>query len=135
MVVRLKAQVVARDAALAETRNVAAVREQKLGTQLRRSGAELVKMTQNLNSIKNSKSWRILSAALHPARTVRSLIGSMSLKKRPDRALIIASGFFDRDWYLAQYPDVKKDRADPALHYLLFGAFEGHNPLMRSTMT
>jgi hypothetical protein len=41
---------------------------------------------------------------------------------------IRASGAFDRDWYLARYPDVSKAGIDPLRHYLSFGAAEGRDP-------
>jgi len=31
-------------------------------------------------------------------------------------------------WYYHQYPDVANIGADPAEHYLLYGAAEGRNP-------
>src|SRR5256714_15318420 len=39
--------------------------------------------------------------------------------------LIERSGWFDRNWYLASYPDVA---GDPLHHYFAFGAKEGRNP-------
>lgn len=40
------------------------------------------------------------------------------------------SELFDAGWYLEKYPDLKdSDYAeDPAMHYLLFGGFEGRHP-------
>lgn len=38
------------------------------------------------------------------------------------------SELFDRDWYLAEYPDVANSGMDPAEHYLLFGVHEGRDP-------
>jgi Methyltransferase domain len=46
----------------------------------------------------------------------------------PDAALLAASEFFDRDWYLKTYPDVKAAGVDPVTHYLLSGAGEGRDP-------
>lgn len=45
-----------------------------------------------------------------------------------EQALITASGLFDRDWYLEQYPDVAAAKVDPVGHYLKSGAGEGRNP-------
>ncbi len=45
-----------------------------------------------------------------------------------DTRLVASSEFFDKDWYLAHYPDVSKAKTDPALHYLLYGAYEGRDP-------
>jgi hypothetical protein len=50
---------------------------------------------------------------------------------RPEKAwanLIVQSGLFDPEWYLATYRDVREDGADPALHYLRHGAGEGRDP-------
>jgi glycosyltransferase involved in cell wall biosynthesis len=50
-------------------------------------------------------------------------------EKLLDSAKIIEkSGFFDRDWYLSQYPDVASARIDSVIHYLQFGATEGRRP-------
>jgi len=38
------------------------------------------------------------------------------------------SAFFDEGYYLDQSADVRSSGADPALHYLLYGAKEGRNP-------
>ncbi|TMU23200.1 hypothetical protein E0L35_14005 [Halomonas sp. ATBC28] len=40
------------------------------------------------------------------------------------------SEFFDAEWYLEAYPDIKDSgyAEDPAMHYLLFGGFEGRHP-------
>ena len=41
---------------------------------------------------------------------------------------IRASGLFDAEWYLTQYPDVEILGMDPVEHYLLYGAALGRNP-------
>jgi len=38
------------------------------------------------------------------------------------------SRYFSKDWYLHRYPDVKKEKVDPALHYCMFGWREGRQP-------
>lgn len=57
--------------------------------------------------------------------------------RRPDRKkeklrrqveVLNRSGLFDKEWYLAEYPDVISGRIDPAEHYLRFGTAEGRNP-------
>jgi glycosyltransferase involved in cell wall biosynthesis len=46
-----------------------------------------------------------------------------------DRLLMISrSQFFDREWYLASYPDVAATGMDPALHFVLRGGAERRNP-------
>ncbi len=45
--------------------------------------------------------------------------------------IIKLSGLFDADWYLAQYPELRKDRLarnNPAKHYYKVGAGLGLNP-------
>ena len=44
------------------------------------------------------------------------------------RALIVSSGLFDANWYLAKNPDVAQRKIDPLFHYLFFGGFEGRDP-------
>lgn len=36
-------------------------------------------------------------------------------------ALICEQGFFEPDFYLGKYPDVKAACVDPAMHYLIYG--------------
>ncbi|BBP46159.1 hypothetical protein THMIRHAS_15320 [Thiosulfatimonas sediminis] len=43
-------------------------------------------------------------------------------------AQLLQSSEFDANQYLEQYPDVKESSFAPAVHYLLFGAFEARNP-------
>ena len=43
-------------------------------------------------------------------------------------ALVYSSDYFDADWYLSTYKDVKESGVDPAEHYLVFGAKEGRRP-------
>jgi len=42
--------------------------------------------------------------------------------------LIRNSGLFDRDYYLARYPDVAESGLDPVDHYLQIGAAKGYDP-------
>ena len=45
-----------------------------------------------------------------------------------DLYLIWSSRLFDKNWYLVHNPDVAQSGINPALHYLLFGGFEGRDP-------
>jgi len=42
--------------------------------------------------------------------------------------LLNQSDLFDSEWYANNYSDVKASTMEPAMHYLLYGAFEGRNP-------
>ncbi len=48
--------------------------------------------------------------------------------KDEDYKLIIFSGYFDAEWYLKKYPDVRKSNIDPVEHYLTIGWKKGYNP-------
>lgn len=50
------------------------------------------------------------------------------LKHRRWIRIIRNSGFFDNDFYLMTYPDVRAADIDPVTHYVIFGANEGRNP-------
>ncbi len=49
--------------------------------------------------------------------------------KQNKKVLIIKkSRFFDREWYLNQYPEIKKSKYSPEIHYLRYGWKKGYNP-------
>lgn len=62
---------------------------------------------------------RFLNSAFFPMKARR-------IKK--DMALISASVFFDKEWYLSKNPDVAQAKMNPVYHYLKFGGFEGRDP-------
>ncbi|MBL8063920.1 MAG: FkbM family methyltransferase [Anaerolineales bacterium] len=53
---------------------------------------------------------------------------ALSLQNVDDLRLIEDSDLFDRDWYLAKYPDVAELKLSPAFHYMYYGGFEGRDP-------
>ncbi len=53
---------------------------------------------------------------------------SQYLESRVAVRVINKSGFFNKEWYKQQYPDVANSKIDPALHYVLHGAQEGRDP-------
>jgi hypothetical protein len=54
----------------------------------------------------------------------------MKKHMRPYRhaRLVLKSGLMHEAWYLRQYPDVAAVGIPPALHYVLYGGFEGRDP-------
>lgn len=56
--------------------------------------------------------------------------GRMKKQMRPYRhaRLVLKSGLMHEAWYLRQYPDVAAVGIPPALHYVLYGGFEGRDP-------
>ncbi len=82
-----------------------------------------------------SKSVAIVSDTLYPQEKLDSFLVLKVLQEERERLLpyvqmIRDSELFDAAWYLEQYPDLNdSDYAeDPAMHYLLFGGFEGRHP-------
>lgn len=61
-------------------------------------------------------------------KIMRRLGGKPASKAEEDITVISASGLFDREWYLRQYPDVAAASMDPIHHYVRHGAKEGRNP-------
>lgn len=51
--------------------------------------------------------------------------------RQQDTSQIATSEYFDIEWYLRTYPDVKESGINPAEHYLLFGATEARMPSPR----
>jgi hypothetical protein len=49
-------------------------------------------------------------------------------KRSKNKKLLAAAGLVDREWYLANYPDVSAMGFDPTLHYASHGASEGRSP-------
>ena len=59
-------------------------------------------------------------------RLLREVLKRIRLRR--DRELIVESGIFDTDWYLAANPDVAATGADPLEHFMWAGAAEGRDP-------
>jgi O-antigen biosynthesis protein len=68
-----------------------------------------------------------LLARLYPPAKVLDRIRAR-WRLRREISLLSGSGLFDRNWYLAHYPDVAAAGMDPVRHYLLHGAYEGRDP-------
>ena len=51
----------------------------------------------------------------------------MKLRRGKYRRIMADTGLFDSRWYLMKYPDAAQF-GDPAMHFLLQGAFEGRSP-------
>lgn len=59
---------------------------------------------------------------------IMHLISKKKYDEKRCIALIEASPLFDKKWYLAQYPDVKKKKMRAAKHYFKYGWKEKRNP-------
>lgn len=75
-----------------------------------------------------------MSATERPPVRVRAAFRRLMGKRRggddrsPEYLVVEGSGAFDRDYYIATYPDVAASGMDPLEHYLRHGAAEGRNP-------
>ena len=109
---------------------------------------ELSAKVSELDGIKASRSWKValflkkVRSKVAPvdgklARTTQKSSSSLfkpisklwqQISLKHDLSIIKKSPLFDKEWYLVTYPDVLMDGADPAKHYMFFGAFEGRDP-------
>lgn len=73
---------------------------------------------------------RAHALALFQANQFKNALSGRKAKRfyRQAREEIEASGLFDRNWYLTQYPDVARAGRDPIEHFLVCGAQEGRHP-------
>ena len=99
---------------------------------------------RELSQVNNSSAWRIalfikrFGSKLFPStswqyNTLHNFIDkARKLKDKrqfsKDISMIQKSSYFNKDWYLETYVDVKKAHMNPAMHYIQFGGFEGRNP-------
>ena len=88
---------------------------------------ELAQRTEQLNSVLQSRAWR-LTAPLRAVARLRPRSQRDARQMKMDSQLIAQSGLFDVEWYLSQNPDVATHGADPIVHYLQQGALQGEIP-------
>ena len=82
-------------------------------------------LLENDSRYKSSIMWRAKSALT----SVKNIRRKNLLETRKEDARQIASSeYFDIEWYLETYIDVKESGVNPAEHYLLFGAMEARMP-------
>jgi hypothetical protein len=76
--------------------------------------------------------WRAYTKAAGAAARISARASGRAPSTRKRRAeqiqSIASSGLFDRDWYLATYPDVAAASADPLVHFCELGWREGRDP-------
>jgi hypothetical protein len=86
---------------------------------------KLLEQDRFLIMLKESIFWK-MTAPLRPV--VRLFRRRKKTRIKAELILVKNSGFFDENWYLGKYSDVKVKGMDPVKHYLYFGAEEGRNP-------
>lgn len=77
----------------------------------------------------------LISEEPYPAQRLAGFVPLKVLSEERERLVghiqtVRDSEFFDAQWYLETYSDIKESgyAEDPAMHYLLFGGFEGRHP-------
>lgn len=96
------------------------VRKSQAEKQLRLKVAEL-------RNIEQSSSWKV-TKNIEKLRAKVSRNAKQRNQLLEDVTILYNSDYFDADWYLTTYKDVRESGIDPAEHYLLFGAKEGRRP-------
>ena len=89
-----------------------------------------------IKKVSNSTELKPLEESTHKTAKKLSLIQKIkkNLVDSKHASLIEKSPFFDACWYLEQYPDIAKIpkfKKNPALHYIIYGGFEGRNPSVK----
>ncbi len=126
---RLRAALAERDARLEAARERFEHDLMQARRELAQARAEQERLAEQLSASRGSTS--VPGPGHAPQRRPRSWRARLLRRERGrqhDIQLLYASGLFDADWYLAEYPDVANTGADPAEHFLLHGGFEGRNP-------
>lgn len=77
----------------------------------------------------------LISEEPYPAQRLAGFVPLKVLSEERERLVgyiqtVRDSEFFDAQWYLETYSDIKESgyAEDPAMHYLMFGGFEGRHP-------
>jgi len=143
-VARLGEELAGRDARIARLDAVLSEQQAQLGEQqtkiINLSGQ--IAGLKHLESLHNSRLWKLASWPLKLNRNGRLLISSLRMlppilfRQSPLKPLVklrsarelARSGLLDRTFYLENYADVRAARIEPLVHYLLAGSQEGRDP-------
>ena len=116
--------------------------------QLAELRGQLAELRGQLAEIMSSKTWRIalllrrIWVKIAPQNSPRAQVLLLLMKiiylpfkkirnhrrVKHNLSLVKTSAHFDREWYLANNPDIAQARVDPLLHFLNNGGFEGRDP-------
>ncbi len=95
--------------------------------QLEYKEQQIQEVKKRINILKSTVSWRVT----YPIRA----LGRFFRKDKKDRKVrpvdieyIKNSGYFNDNWYISQYPEVKKSGLTPIAHYISCGAELGYDP-------
>lgn len=87
-------------------------------------------LVQRYEAAYDDPSHRLLSKLLRRLRWIvaRIHVGTTPFSDLVATEIVRRSVYFDRNWYVATYPDVAGSSIDPACHYVRFGGAEGRDP-------
>lgn len=123
----LKYQQVQKDLSAQQKAAAAARKEaQALKARLRKTQVELEAALTPRPAVEETPT----RTGIAPLRPLRRAV-SRAMIRRQQKALrdrLQQSGWFDPDWYLQTYPDVRAAQVDPVQHYLSVGWRENRNP-------
>ncbi|MCA0403592.1 MAG: glycosyltransferase [Proteobacteria bacterium] len=92
---------------------------------------DLKKMQKKIYNLQNKETnLNELNPSPKNAKSLRTLFHRFTKKWKDKKAIAIGkkSSFFDREWYLNTYEDVKDAGVDPLIHYVKYGIYEGREP-------
>jgi uncharacterized coiled-coil protein SlyX len=126
------------DATLAELRDAAGRRSLELDSlreRLETSESRVSELTLALETLRQSRAYRLGRLIFHPLRRGESVKVPPALRtnghrsvSHADLACLAQTPLFDADFYLASNPEVRAADLEPRMHYLCRGAAEGRNP-------
>jgi hypothetical protein len=98
----------------------------------RATKAQLATIETSLARYESSVLWNFYGALVRLFSRIAAragvLTGAARKRARREMQLIAASGIFDGDWYLQEYPDVAAARVDALNHFYATGWREGRDP-------
>ncbi|MDQ2078318.1 hypothetical protein [Marinimicrobium sp. ABcell2] len=97
---------------------------QKLKKSLSQAEVEIKELTNTLDTVHGSASWKLTK----PLRAAAKPFSGNKQSAKKLAVLIEQSPYFDANWYLKQYKDVAGSKWNPAEHYIMHGAEEGRDP-------
>ncbi|MCK0198405.1 glycosyltransferase [Ancylobacter sp. 6x-1] len=117
---------------LAALRSEVEALNEELAVALERNAeaAALLARQETTRAVRNRPAEKKQGRRKSPAALDRLLQVLRPRRRRrvPGEETLSASALFDRDWYLATYPDVGAIGMEPVVHYALYGAQEGRDP-------
>jgi hypothetical protein len=141
---KAKAKAKAREAELGQVKAKPKLREAELGQAKAKAKAREAELGQAKAKLKPSEAEREQARSTGLWKVVRKSVlaagKSLGIASKWRKGgtegedlhrlieLLTASELFDRNWYLAAYPDVARTGINPAQHYLRHGANEGRDP-------